>query len=112
MQRFRDPLHVLKARAGDVMRWRTIAEAPLVQEVDIGSSVEITLDTRLRQLSVHGKNRSVLFDQTVGSMGGSSSSARDSMGTTSGTVLGTAGFPQLKASRILRVLVTVRWPRG
>src|SRR5262245_5967182 len=29
-----------------------------------------------------------------------------------GTVLGTAGFLQLKASRILSVLVAVRWPSG
>jgi hypothetical protein len=33
-------------------------------------------------------------------------------GTISRTVMGTAWFRQLEASRILRVLVAVRWPRG
>ena len=89
-----------------------LREARVVQEVESGSSSELTLDVRLRQLSAHRKNRCVLVRQLVGSIGRTSSRARVRSGTISGTILGTAGFLQVEASRILRVLVAVRWPRG
>ena len=105
-------MHVFEGLRSDVRRRRVDGEVPLLQEVDIGSSVEITLDSTFRQLSVHGKNRCLHLNQSVGFDGRNSSRAPDSLGTISGTVLGTAGFPQLEASRILRVLVAVRWPSG
>jgi hypothetical protein len=108
MRRFEEPLHVLEGSRSDIMRLRIAGERRVLQEVGIESSVEIALDARLRQLSAHGKNRCVLFEQSVGSRGGNSSSASGSAGTISGTVLGTAGFLQLEASRILRVLNAVR----
>jgi hypothetical protein len=111
-KRFKEPPQVFEGSRSDIVRLRIAGELRVLQEVDIESSVEIALDAGLRQLSAHRKNRCVLFEQSVGSRGGNSSRAPASAGTISGTVLGTAGFPQLEASRILRVLVAVRWPRG
>ena len=110
--RFGEPLKVFEGSRSDSVRPRIASDVRLLQEVDIRSSLEITLDARLRQLSVHRKNRCVLFHRSAGSTVGNSSRAPGSAGTISGTILGTAGFPQLKAWRILRVLNAVRWPRG
>jgi hypothetical protein len=111
-QRFKEPLPAFEGSRCDVVRRRIAGEVPLLQEVDIESSAEITLDARVTLLSVHEKNRCVPRYEAVGSFGGISWAARGAAGTISGTVLGTAGFPQLEASRILRVLNAVRWPRG
>lgn len=112
MQRFGEPLHVFEGSPTEIRCALTDRQMRLRQEVDIGSSAEVALGARLMQLSAHGKNRCVLPRQAVGAIGGNSRGARRAAGTISGTILGTAGFPQVEASRILRVLDTVRWPRG
>jgi hypothetical protein len=100
-QRFKEPLHESERSRSDTVRPQIAGEVRLLQEVDIGSSAEVTLDARLTQLSAHEKNRCLLRYEPVGSAGGNSSRAPGSAGTISGTVLGTAGFLQVKASRIL-----------
>ena len=105
-------MHVFEGLRSDVRRRRVDGEVPLLREVDIVSSVEITLDSRLRQLSVHGKNRCVHLKQSISFDGAVRAVLRTRWGQFQGQFLGTAGFPQLEASRILSVLVAVRWPRG
>jgi len=90
-----EPLRPCEGLNGDILRRPTIRETQLFQAVDGDPSAEITLDARLTQLSVHEKNRCVLFRQSVGLRGGDSSRAPGSAGTIAGTVLGTARFPQL-----------------
>ena len=111
MQRFKEPVHVFEGTRSDGMRWRIVGEGAVLQDEDIESSVEVTLDAALTQLSAHEKNR-CLLRESVGPFGGNSCFVRGSAGTISGTVLGTAGFPQVEASRILRIPRAVRWPRG
>jgi hypothetical protein len=72
---------------------RLAGEVPLLQEVDIESSAEITLDAGLTQLSAHEKNRCVLRYESVSSFGGQFVRRAGPAGTISGTGLGTAGFP-------------------
>jgi hypothetical protein len=54
-QRFHEPLHVFERSRSDVMRRRIAGEVPLLQEVDIGSSAEITLSVRLRGTYQHAE---------------------------------------------------------
>ena len=44
MQRFKEPVHVFEGSRSDDMRWRIVGEAPVLQEEDIESSAEVTLD--------------------------------------------------------------------
>ena len=112
MQRFKEPVHVFEGSRSDDMRCGSLAKRQCSKNEDIESSAEVTLDAGLTQLSEHEKNRCLLRHESVGPFGGNSCSVRGPAGTISGTVLGTAGFPQLEASRILKVLRAVRWPRG
>jgi hypothetical protein len=75
----------------DVMRRRIAGEVPLLQEVDIESSAEITLDARVTQLSAHQKNRCVLRHESVGSFGGISCAARARQGQFQGQSWGQRG---------------------
>jgi hypothetical protein len=90
-QRFREPLQVLEGLRSDVVRRRVAGEVPLLQEVDIASSAEITLDARVRQLSVHGKNRCVLFHRSVASTDGIRAVCRAPQGQFQGQFWGQRG---------------------
>ena len=69
------------------------------------------LERGLRRCHVTEKTLPFLFNDSVGPEAASCFGGGPA-GTNSGTILGTAGFPQVEASRILRVRRAVRWPSG
>jgi hypothetical protein len=65
-QRFKEPLHLSDDSNSDILHPLILRETGLRQEVDIGSSTEITVLAGLAQISDHGGNRCVFHQQPAG----------------------------------------------
>jgi hypothetical protein len=84
---FREPLHVSEDSNLDILRPLIVREVRLFQEVDSGSSSEITLRARLTPLSAHEKSAAFSLRQSVGALAGNSFRARGLTGTILATVV-------------------------
>ena len=82
-------VHVSDDSNSDILHPLIFRETGLRQEVDIGSSTEITVRAGLTQISRHGGNRCVFHQQSAGPIGAFRSRLWASAGTISGTILGT-----------------------